>query len=303
MQEVPDGFTLLPLSSSSKQELIEKAPDADYFIASGRLPIDREVIAAATKLKMIQRTGVGIDQISLDTLREFNIPLYVNSGVNSAAVAEHTLLLMLAVYRKLIVADRLMKEGVWEKQSFGIQTRSLFNKKVGLIGLGNIGMELVKLLQPFGVDIYYNKRSQLSADIEKQYGLSYVSRETLLKTCDVISLLCAYTSETHHTIDNEAIHMMRNDSILINTARGKLIDQKALMEALNHNRIAGAGLDVHYNEPMENPQEFKNLNNTVLTAHIGGITLESFSLMYKSVFRNIMMFENGQPDQIEHLKI
>ncbi len=293
MALVPEGFDLISLSSSNKEELIEKASEADYFIVSGRLPIDKEVIDSAKKLKMIQRTGVGIDQIDLDILRKRNIPLYVNKGVNAKSVAEHTLLLMLAVYRKLPTADSLLKDGVWEKQSFGIQTRSLFNKTVGLIGLGNIGLELVKLLQPFDVNILYHKRTQLNSEDERKYGLTFVSKNEVLENSDVISLMCSYTPKTHHILNEDNFALMKPESILVNTARGKLIDQRALIEALKYNRILGVGLDVHYSEPLDEHHGYNSLENIVLTPHIGGITRESFSEMYKKAFQNITLFHSG----------
>jgi len=303
MSQVPEGFDLISLSSMNKEELIEKAPVADYFIVSGRLPIDKEVIDAAKKLKMIQRTGVGVEQIDLDVLRVRSIPLYVNRGVNAQAVAEHTLLLMLAVYRKLLAANSLLKDGVWEKQSFGIQTRSLFKKTIGLIGLGNIGLELVKLLQPFDVNILYHKRTQLNSEIENTYGLRYVSKQGVIENSDVISLMCAYSPETHEIIDASVLENIKPDAIIINTSRGRLINEDALVNALKLNKLAGAALDVHYNEPLRPDHPLTKFEQVVLTAHTAGITRESFSEIYIRAFRNITSFENGNLQEIKDKKV
>lgn len=299
---VPKEFNLISLTENKRSELISKAPEADYFIVSGRLSIDSEVIGAAKKLKMIQRTGVGIDQIILGALKERNIPLYINKGVNAQAVAEHTLMLILAVYRKLTQADQLLKNGIWEKQSFAITTRSLFRKKIGLIGLGSIGIELVKLLQPFEVDIFYYKRSRLDQNTEKRYGLVYSDLKELFQTSDIICPMCAYTTETHEILDVNAFEKMKSDAIIINTARGRLINEDALVDALAQNRIAGAGLDVHYNEPLQTDHPLPKLEQVTLTAHTAGITKESFSEMYIRAFSNISAFENGSLMQIKEQK-
>ncbi len=291
--EVPEGFSFISLGTASKEELLKYAPEADYFIVSGRLPVDEQAVSAAKKLKMVQRTGVGTDQIDIDALKSRNIPLSVNKGVNAAAVAEHTLLLILALYRKLVIADSLIKKGGWKKQALGIQTRTLFKKKVGLIGLGNIGAEFVKLLQPFGVDILYHKRARLDSEIEKKYGLTFTSKEKLLAESDVVCLMCAYSEATHHIIDKESLALMKPESLLINTARGKLIDETPFLEALKQNRISGAGLDVFTNEPLPEFHEIRNLSNVVLTSHIAGITRESFIEMYRRAFKKIVNFDRA----------
>lgn len=284
---IPEGYKLIQLDKADRTELLEKAGLADYFIVSGRLKIDKEVLDAAPNLKMVLRTGVGIDQIDLDILKERNIPLKVNKGVNAKAVAEHTLLLILASLRKLTQADQMLRKGIWKKQEFGIKTRSLFGKTVGIFGMGNIGTELVHLLKPFNVRILYFKRNRLEAKAEEQLGIEYCEFEDLLKNSDVLCLLCALNSETERIINTSTIKKMKKDAVLINTARGKLIDKDSLLIQANGNDLFSIGLDVYETEPI-NLQDCAYLSkNTIITPHIAGITRESFIEMYKNAFYNL----------------
>src|SRR5690554_368753 len=150
-KEVPQGFSVISIEKPTKEEIIKKAIDADYFLVGGRIKIDRDVIESAPVLKMIQRTGVGMDAIDLEVLKEKEIPVYVNYGVNSRSVAEHTILLMLSVLRRLALVDSTLKSGIWKKHEMGIQNRELYGKTVGLIGLGHIGSYVAQMLMPFGV--------------------------------------------------------------------------------------------------------------------------------------------------------
>lgn len=283
---VPEGYKLIQLDKAHRAELLEKAGLADYFIVSGRLKIDKEVLEAAPNLKMVLRTGAGIDQIDKEALEVRNIPLKVNKGVNAKAVAEHTLLLILASLRKLTQADQMLRKGIWKKQEFGVQTRTLFGKTVGILGMGNIGTELVHLLKPFNVRILYFKRNRLEGKLEEQLGIEYCEFEDLLKKSDVLCLLCALNNETEKIINKSSFEKMKNDAVLINTGRGKLIDQKDLIAHLANNDLFSAGLDVFEEEPLKFDDEIIQCLNTTISPHVAGISQESFLKMYNKVFSN-----------------
>ena len=292
-KELPPGFTLKSLDKPCKKELIEKADKADYFLASGRIPIDREVINAAVNLKMIQRTGVGLDSFDLEMLKEKGIPVYVNQGINSRSVAEHALMLILAVLRRLVIVDSSVKSGNWLKHKLGLETHELYNKTVGLIGLGHIGIKLVKMLHGFEVRILYFDLKRLPVDKEKELNVSYLPLGKLLKEVDILSLHCPLNSESEEMIGYEEIALMKLGAIIINTSRGRLINENALINGLKSGHLSGAGLDVFFKEPLPENSPLLKLDNVVLTPHLGGVTLDAFRRMMREAFQNIKRFEDG----------
>lgn len=295
---VPDGFEVLLLEENT-QECFEKlAPEADYILASGRVKITKNVLERASKLKMVQRTGVGLDSIDLAELKRRDIPLYVNQGVNAESVAEHTLLLMLACLRRLSMIHRNTINGIWERQEQGIQTYELAGKTVGLVGMGNIARTVVKLLKSFEVNILYYDLFPLPPEREIDLGISYCKLEDMLPHVDIISLHCPLTDGTRKIINAESLDQIKQGAILINTARGGLIDTDAVVKSLRSGKLSYAGLDVHEEEPLIGEKEIMKLENVILTPHIGGITHDSFYRMMHDAMRNIAKFEEGDLEGI-----
>ena len=183
------------------------------------MPIDREVIEKASHLKMIQRTGVGLDSIDTIAIKEKNIPVYINRGVNARSVAEHTLMLMLATIKKMPLVHNKVISGTWERQQLGIQCNELYRKTVGLLGMGNIGRLVAELLKPFGVNILYHKPHRLSKEDENYLRATYVDFKTLYKQADILSLHCPLNKETERIIGKEILEEMKSTCIIINTAR------------------------------------------------------------------------------------
>lgn len=250
---------------------------------------------------MIQRTGVGLDSLDLDLIKEKNIPLYVNKGINANSVAEHTLLLMLAALRNLIQIDKNTKNGIWKKQIQGVHTYELNGKTVGLIGMGAIGRRVAEILEGFHVNIIYYDVYRVSTEIEQNLEIQYCELNELLKKSDIISLHCPLTKDTEYIINEPAINKMKEGSIIINTARGGLIKEMALTEALKSGKLLYAGIDVYEREPATASPLFE-LENVITTPHIGGVTYNSFSEMMKEAMRNIEAFENGKLDNIEQYR-
>lgn len=298
---IPEGFQLEMLDKVCQEEVAEKAVDADYLLVSGRLKIDRQILENARKLKMIQRTGVGLDSLDLEEMKKRNIPLYVNKGVNADSVAEHSVLLMLACLRRLVMIHQNTKNGVWKKQSQGVQTRELKGKKVCLIGMGNIGQAVAEMLKGFGTETLYYSRKRLPQQKEDELKISYVELEELLHEADIISLHCPLTEETRGMLNQESIEKMKDGVMIINTARGALIEEEALVQALKSGKVQFAGLDVFAEEPLKNT-ELSNLDNVIMTPHIGGITYDSFHCMMQEAMRNIELYEKGKLDEIEQAK-
>lgn len=295
---VPDGFELEMLESVSQQELEGKVKEADYLLVSGRLKINRTVLGNAQNIKMIQRTGVGLDSIDLEYIRNHDVPFYVNKGVNAQSVAEHTILLMLASLRNLVEINENTKRGIWKKQAQGVCTHELCGKTVGLIGMGAIGRKVAGMLKAFGAKVLYNDVSKMKQEDENALGIKFSTREEIIEKSDIISLHCPLTDDTRHMINDRAVNKMKNGVILINTARGGLIDEAALINGIKNGKIAGAGIDVYEKEPVDN-SEVLNLQNVITTPHIGGVTYDSFYQMMYQAMRNIEMFDKGQLQGIE----
>lgn len=299
---VPDGFEIIMLDEVSEECLEGKVDQADYLLVSGRVKIGDIVLEKGTNLKMIQRTGVGLDSLDLEAIKKRNIPLYVNQGINAESVAEHTLLLMLASLRRLTVINQNTKNSIWKKQEQGTGTHELKGKRVGIVGMGNIAQTLVSLLDAFGVNILYYNLMQMPEEYEKQHHMQFVEMDELFANSDIITLHCALTDDTRGLINEQNIKKMKDGVILINTARGAMVVAEDLAEALKSGKVAFAGIDVHENEPIKDGYSLQNLNNVILTPHIAGITYESFSGMMQDAMRNIQKFEQGKVDEIQQYR-
>ncbi len=296
--EIPVGFRFQMLEEQTEECFLKSIADADYLLAGGRMKVTKEALDRAARLKMIQRSGVGLDSLDLDAIKEKGIPLYVNQGVNTESVAEHTLLLILACLRHLTAIHKNTVSGIWRKQQQGVQTGELKGKTVGIIGMGNSGQALVRLLQPFGVHVLYNSHSRKEA-LEREYGITPASLEELLSQSDIVSLNCALNAETKGIINADSMRTMKSGAILVNTARGALVDTAALARALESGKISFAGIDVHEKEPIPDDYPLRPLDNVILTPHIAGVTRDSFRAMMHDAFRNIACFENGELEEIE----
>lgn len=299
---VPNGFSLKMLSSANQKELEKEAGQADYLLVSGRLKINREVIKKATNVKMIQRTGVGLDSLSIDEIKKAHIPIYVNKGVNAVSVAEHTILLMLASLRKLPEIDRNTKAGIWKKQIQGTNTYELRGRTVGIIGMGHIGQRVAEMLKAFNVNVIYHDVFTLDEEMSNKLNVKKVTLDNLLSESDIITLHCPLTEENRNMISENTIAKMKDEVVLINTSRGDLINEEDLASALNSGKVMYAGIDVYSEEPMKN-NALLSVDNIIMTPHIGGVTYDSFRSMMKDAMRNIECFEQGRFEEIQEYKL
>lgn len=297
---VPPGFTVETLQEPTYECILRQCIDADYLLVSGRLPIDEGVLSAAKHLKMIQRTGVGTEMLDLETIKRHNIPVYVNKGVNARSVAEHTLTLILCCLKSIPQIDKNVKLGIWKKQQTGVTCHELYNKVVGLVGMGAIGQQVATYLKAFGAKILYTDLCRLDTCIEQKLALTYIpSFEQLLPQVDILSFHCPLTSNNKEMLNAETIAKMKDGSMVINTARGKLINEIALYEALSNGKLCSAALDVHYEEPIQKDSLLKNLDNVILTPHIAGLSYETFHAMMEGAVENIEAFDKGNFNSIQ----
>lgn len=291
---VPEGFEVKTLGELNYDCLIREAVDADYLLVSGRLPIDEGVLSAARHLKMIQRTGVGTEMLDMEAIKRHNIPVYVNAGVNAQSVAEHTLTLILACLKRLPQINQQTHQGVWKKQQAGVTTRELNGKTVALVGMGNIGRLVAQMLQAFGANIIYTDVVRQSVETEQRLGLTYYdSFEAMLPEADVLSFHCPLVKENTEILNQRTLAMMKKSAIVVNTARGKLINPNDLYEVLMSGHLSAAALDTHYEEPIKEGYKLTELDNIILTPHIGGLTFEAFQSMLSGAMENIKAYEEG----------
>ena len=301
---VPEGFTVETLDELSYDCLIRQAVDADYLLVSGRLPIDKGVLSSAKHLKMIQRTGVGTEMLELEAIKKHGIPVYVNKGVNARSVAEHTLALMLCCLKNIPQIDRNVKQGIWKKQQTGVTCNELYGKTVGLVGMGAIGRQVAAYLKAFGAKVLYTDLFRQDDSTERELALTYVpSFEQLLPQVDILSFHCPLTLENKEILNAGTIKLMKDGAMVVNTARGKLIEPKALYEALSNGKLRMAALDVHDEEPIPKDYSLASLDNVILTPHIAGLTYEAFHTMMHDAVENISIFEKGNIEQIKNKRL
>ena len=293
---VPEGYTIKTLDTPTYEQLVKEAEDADYFLVSGRLPIDKGVLDAAKKLKMIQRTGVGTEMLDKEEIKQRGIPVYVNAGVNARSVAEHTLALMLSCLKRIPAIDKQVRQGIWKKQETGTSCHELYGKTVGLIGMGAIGRQVAEYLHVFGAKIIYTDLYRLPLEQEERLEATYIpSFEEILPQVNILSFHCPLTSENKEILNEKTLSMIKHGVIIINTARGKLIDEAALYHALKGGKVRAAGLDVHYEEPISiNNHPLSTLDNVILTPHIGGLSFETFHIMMSEAINNIVAYDQEQ---------
>lgn len=291
---VPDGFEILFPQSNDRAEHLRMLESAEYIFV-GATSIDADLIKSAPHLKMIQKWGIGVEKIDLEAARENNIMVAITSGANSLPVAEHTIMLMLASLRRLPLAHNSVTEGQWIAPKLRTICNQLEGKTVGLFGFGNIAQAVAKRLAGFDVRILYCSRNPIDAAIECDLGVTRVDFETLLAQSDILSLHAALNASTKNIIDATSLGKMKPSAILINTARGALIDEVALVEALQTGRLCGAGLDTFCIEPIEKDHPLLSMNQVVLTPHSGASVSEVVAKIGAHAMNNMQRFEQGLP--------
>lgn len=265
----------------TEAELINEIHDVDGLIV-GLDPVTKDVMDAAKKLKVISKYGVGVDNIDVDYATSRGIPVTNTPGTNNTAVAELTIGLILDVARQISHSFRKICRGEWERS----QGLELGDKVLGVIGTGQIGKEVARLAKAFRMDIMcYDIHSD--ADWAEEIGAKYVPLHDLLTSSDIVSLHLPLCNGTKHLISSAELALMKPTAILINTARGGVVDEEALYNALQDKKIAGAGLDVFETEPPFGSPLLR-LDNVVMTAHIGSHTGDSISRMGWLAVRNLV---------------
>ena len=280
-----------PQPEALAQRLAGVKADA-LIVRTGKIP--REVIKASPRLKVIAKHGIGVDTIDVKAASELKIPVLVASSANFQSVAEHTLALMFCLAKDIPWLDSRIRQGFWDKTKYrGVE---LFQKTLGLIGFGRIGRRVCELAAPLQMEILvYDPFIPVIPEEKSFEGVSRVEQlETLLKKADIVSLHCPLTEQTRHLIGQKELGTMKKTAWLINTARGDVVDQEALVRALKDGKIAAAAIDTFAPEPPQDLGLLCNAGKVVLTPHIAAATEESFNRMGVEAAKNVLTILQGE---------
>lgn len=317
MQQTQDPFRVVVTSDRLSPEAIEllsekcridfigsysKPSDIARVVSENRADglivrtgkISREVIQASPRLRVIAKHGIGVDNVDVSAATELKIPVLISASANYRSVAEHALALMLSLAKDIPTLDARVRGGHWDKTTY--QGVELFRKGLGLVGFGRIGRRLAELVAPFGMDVIVFDPFMTG---EVPPGITRVQEiGGLLKAVDIVSLHLPLTAQTRHLIGGRELAMMKKTAWLINTARGEIVDEKALIDALREGTIAAAGLDTFAQEPPENLERLCEAGKMVLTPHVGAATEESIVRMAVEAAQNVLtVLEGRKPER------
>ncbi|MBQ3391699.1 MAG: hydroxyacid dehydrogenase [Clostridia bacterium] len=271
-------------------ELIQRGKDAE-IIAVSNLPLSAEVIRGCEKLKLLSVAFTGVDHIAMDACKEKNVMVCNCAGYSTAAVADLVFGMLITLYRNVIPCDARCRAGETKDCLIGFE---LEGKKFGVVGTGAIGLRVAAIAKAFGCEVLAYSRT-----VKQVEGVTYTDLNTLLSTCDIVSLHTPLTEQTRGLIGKDQLALMKKSAILINTARGPVVDEIALAEALNNGQIAGACVDVFDKEPPLDPEKpLLKAKNTLLTPHIAFATKEALVKRAVIVFDNVAAYLDGKPQNV-----
>jgi phosphoglycerate dehydrogenase-like enzyme len=289
----PAGFDLV-IANPGTPEFYQAAADAEYFLGSTR-QMGGEFFRSAPKLRLVQLTSAGYDRVDVEAARKAGVPVSNNGGANAIAVAEHTLMLMLAVLKRVVRFHNDVIAGNW-RAADSPETRvyELAGRTLGIVGLGNIGKKVARRAAAFDMHVQYYDIARLTLDQEDAIGIRFALFTELLQTSDVVSLHVPLDDSTRKMIGARELGLMKPTAVLVNTCRGPVIDEDALYLSLKERKIAGAGLDVLVDEPPAKTHPVFSLPNVTLTPHSAGPTWENWTARYRNGFDNIQRVASGE---------
>jgi phosphoglycerate dehydrogenase-like enzyme len=293
-QMAPSGFELA-LVRGDGAELAAAVREAQYLLCYPHVKMSDDFYRAAPHLRLVQLLSAGYDSVDLDAARRAKVPVANNGGANAIAVAEHALLLMLAVSRKVIWQHGSVSGGRWRGNVPTPRMYELYNKTLGIVGLGTIGKKVARLARAFGMRVAYYDIARLSEDAEDALGVRFHLLRELLRTSDIVSLHVPLNASTRHMIGEGELALMKPTAILVNTCRGPVIDEAALHRTLSAGKLFGAGLDVFDREPPPSDNPLFKLDNVVLTAHFAGPTWDNHAARLRNAFDNVERVHRGEP--------
>jgi phosphoglycerate dehydrogenase-like enzyme len=293
----PDGFVIEPMArDASPSARHEKLSRADFLMGSWvttAVKLTEDDFQAAQQLKLVQLMSAGYEHVDLDLAARYGVPVAHFGDAMASVVAEHTLLLILAVLRRVLQLDAAVRSGAWRTGEPVLH--ELRGSRVGLIGLGYIGREVALRLRAFQAEVAYCAPHRLSAEVERDLGVEYLPFDELLSRSDIVSLHVPLAPSTRGLIGGRAFGLMKSGGVLINTSRGQVVEQAALLAALQSGHLAGAGLDVLDPEPPAAATPLLELPNVVFTPHTAGQADEVWPRIVRTCFANIERVARGEP--------
>ena len=285
---------LLNSDNVTKESIIEGLKDKQALLCLLTENIDAEILAASAHIKVVANVAVGFNNIDVTKATELKIPVTNTPGVLTETSADLAFALLMASARRITESERYLRDGKWH--GWGILQflgTDVYNSTLGIVGMGRIGKAVARRAQGFNMRVVYWNRTRLAEEEERALGVTYGPLEEVLRRSDFISVHTAYNRETHHFIGAEEFMLMKNTAHIINTARGPIIDENALVEALKNKEIAGAGLDVFEEEPKVHPGLLE-MDNVVLLPHIGSATIATRTKMATMAVENLVAALEGK---------
>jgi phosphoglycerate dehydrogenase-like enzyme len=290
----PAGFELV-LARGGGAELEATLGPAEFMICYPNVAMHDPFYRAAPRLKLVQLLSAGYDAVDLEAARRAKVPVSNNGGANAISVAEHAIMLMLTVARKVVWQHANVAGGRWRGNGPAPRMYELYDKTLGIVGLGTIGKKVARLARAFGMRVQYYDIARLSEDAEDSLGVRFRLLRELLRTSDFVSLNVPLNDSTRHMIGADELAAMKPTAILVNTCRGPVIDEPALVRALGEGKLFGAGLDVFDREPPPADNPLLKLDNVVLTAHFAGPTWDNHVARFRNAFDNVQRVARGEP--------
>lgn len=290
---IPAGFVLEIAKSVGVEDLKTVLENADYAVAFG-MAVPADALNFAPKLRLLHRWGVGVDGTPLEACRERGIMVAKTTGSNARPVAEYTVGAMLASSRVLNIAHATTQQGQWLKKELWAQNIMLANRTIGLVGLGAIGKHVARRLRGFECTVLYNKRERLSPAEESELDITYASFDHILENADIISLHCPLTSETRNLIARPQFERMKSHAMLVNTARGGIVNEQDLADALKKKTIRSAVVDVFETEPVNADNPLLKLDNCIVTPHIAANAFDNVDNGIRHWITNLKKHASGE---------
>ncbi|MGH7391576.1 MAG: 2-hydroxyacid dehydrogenase [Candidatus Rokuibacteriota bacterium] len=292
---VPPGFELLVVDRRAPA-FLRALPETEYWMGFARTGLDAEFFTAGRRLKLVQLISAGYDTIDVDAARRAGVPIANNGGANAISVAEHALMLMLAVLKRMVWCHTNVTTGKWRVGGFDDHILyELSGKTVGIIGLGRIGKKVARRVQGFDARVQYYDIVRLTEDEEDALGARFVLLDELLRTSDVVTVHVPLNDVTRGLMSTREFALMKPGAIFVNTCRGPVVDEAALEKAVTSKHLGGAGLDVMVDEPPHPGHPLFGLENVVITPHMAGPTWENWPRAFRNGFDNVLRVAAGRP--------
>ena len=299
---LPEGFEIVDLRERTSAAAAAVMPGADLVLGDyqGEVEVTAEVVAAMDRVRLYHQPTTGYDIVDVDACAAAGIPVTNAGDATSVAMGEHVVMTTLALLKSLVWCDGQVRAGAWPQHD--VVARSLVDlqgKTVGLVGLGRAAEEAAARFAPFGCSLLYTARRRRTPEVEERLGVTWAERDDLLAQADVVVLLVDLNAQTRSLIDATALGRMKDSAFLVNVARGGVVDEPALVEALRNGTIAGAALDVYAAEPLPAASPLRALDNVILTPHVAGATAETRVRMLMRSFDVLVRAAAGElPDGV-----